>query len=454
MLSTARPKAQQMTVEVYLELKIQEGEGLKVEFKEKLANLDREMVAFANAAGGEIYLGVSDDGTVKGMEITNALLSQIQDIARNCDPPIPINLKKYTKYGVLLVSVAEGVNKPYKCKDGFFLRVGPNAQKLKRDEIIQFINDVGKIHFDEAINQRFEYTADFSSEALDDYLRHCGLDLKVPAHDILISLNVGIKTKEKFQLTNAGVLFFAKNPQIFFPEAYVTAVRYQNNDRYSIIDKKDFAGSPLSQIEECLNFVKRHMSVGVDISGAARQDINDYPPVALREAIINAITHRDYLYDGAHIYIHMYPEYIEIENPGGLYHGLTIDDLGRRSVRRNRLIADLLHRARYIERVGSGFDRMKRALEHNKNPALEVKATNFFNIRFFKRSQDVNLQVLSPRQLKIYHHFLERKVMAKKEIAVLLNISEDTALRELKILLKHALVRKKGEGKATTYYLA
>lgn len=443
-----------MNEESYFNLKIQEGEGFKVEFKEKLANLDREMVAFANASGGEIYLGVGDDGTVKGIELTNALLSQIQDIARNCDPTIQINLKKYTQYGVLLISIEEGVNKPYKCKDGFFLRVGPNAQKLKRDEIIQFINDVGKIHFDEAINQRFVYASDFSRDALDNYLRHCGLDLKMPAQDILISLNVGIKTKEKFQLTNAGVLFFAKNPQAFFPEAYVTAVRYQSNDRYSIIDKKDFMGSPLSQIEEGLSFVNRHMNVGADIAGPARKDIYDYPPVALREAIINAITHRDYLYDGAHIYIHMYPEYIEIENPGGLYHGLTIDDLGKRSVRRNRLIADLLHRARYIERVGSGFDRMHFALEQNKNPALEVKATNFFNIRFFKRLPDFNLRKLSSRQLKLYHHFLERKEMTKREVAVLLNVSDDTALRELKILIQHKLIIKAGESKTTIYQLA
>ena len=446
-----------MSEESYLQLKLLEGEGSKVEFKEKLTNLDREIVAFANAAGGEIYLGVDDDGGIKGITITNALLSQIQDTAQNCDPSIRINFKQYKELRVLVVLIEEGENKPYKCKEGFFLRIGPNAQKLKRDEIIQFINDVGKVHFDESINQYFNYPEDFSHNALESYLKQCDLDLKAKTADILLSLGLAKNVKSSFKVTNAGGLFFANKPQTFFPEAYVTAVRYQSNDRYSIIDKKDFKGSLISQIEESLAFVIRHMNVATDfhaLTGGARQDIYDYPIIALREAIINAITHRDYLYDGAHIYIHMYPEYIDIENPGGLYHGLTLDDLGRRSLRRNRLIADILHRARYIERVGSGFDRMHHALAENKNPPLEVNVTNFFNIRFFKRVQEIDLQKISSRQLKIYHIFLEKKELTKRDLARILTISEDTALRELKVLMSHNLIKKQGEGKSTTYILA
>ena len=250
-------------------------------------------------------------------------------------------------------------------------------------------------------------------------------------------------------------MFFAKNPQ-FFPEAYVTAVKYQSYDRFSIIDKKDFKGTFISQIKESLAFIMRHMNVAADFSmltKGARQDIYDYPLIALREAVINAITHRDYLYDGAHIYIHMYPDYVDIENPGGLYHGLILADLGRRSVRRNRLIADILHRARYIERAGSGFDRMKHALAENKNPDLEVTTTIFFNIRFFKRVQDPNVLKLSSRQMAIYHYFVERKEVTKKDVASSLSISEDTALRELKVLIQHDPIKKIGVGKSTSYII-
>jgi ATP-dependent DNA helicase RecG len=198
------------------------------------------------------------------------------------------------------------------------------------------------------------------------------------------------------------------------------------------------------------------MNVGVEIDPsktAARQDLYDYPPIAIREAIVNAVTHRDYLYDGSHIYIHMYPDHIDIESPGGLYSGLTVEDLGRRSVRRNRLIADLLHRARYIERVGSGFDRMKESLRKNKNPEFEVSATNFFSIRFFKRSQDFNLQKLTKRQLSIYYSFIERKQLTKKELVLHHQFSDDTIMRELKVLIAFGLIEKQGIGKASYYLL-
>lgn len=341
--------------------------------------------------------------------------------------------------------------------DGFFLRIGPNSQKLKRDEIVQFINNVGKTHFDEIYNQKFEYPRDFSSDAFQTYLQHCGLQLKASQADILLSLNLAKKTQAGLSITHAGALFFSKNPQAFYPEAFITAVKYRTNDRFSIIDKKDFTGSPISQIEESLAFVLRHINSAIQIDAvksARREEIYDYPPVALREAIINATTHRDYLYDGSHIYIHMYPNHIDIENPGGLYPGLTIEDLGHRSVRRNRLIADLLHRAKYIERVGSGFDRMREALLNNGNPALEVSATNFFCIRFLKRVQNPHLQQLTSRQLAIYYSFMERNKLTKKEIAVYNQISEDTAIRELKVLMQLGLIVKQGEGKATYYVLA
>jgi ATP-dependent DNA helicase RecG len=147
----------------------------------------------------------------------------------------------------------------------------------------------------------------------------------------------------------------------------------------------------------------------------------------------------------------MYPENIEIENPGGLYQGLTMEDIGKRSVRRNRLIADFLHRAHYIERVGSGFDRMKQSLKENNNPELEISATNFFNIRFQKRLEDINISLLTRRQVDVYNFIQNRRVTTKKEISTFLTVSEDTALRELNALLNLKLIAKAGTGKATNY---
>lgn len=440
-----------------LELALSEGEGLTIEFKERISNLDREIVAFANTVGGVIYLGVDDQGKIIGISIDNSLKSQITDIAYNCDPSIQIQLKAHPKDKVLAIHVDKGLNKPYRCKDGFFVRNGPSTQKLRRDEIVALIQQNGNFRFDESINERFSFPKDFSQNALDEYLKISGIVTHAKAKDILESLNAAQFVEEQLKFTNAGVLFFAEKPQEFFPESYITAVKYKTNERFSIIDKKDFMGSLITQITDSLAFVIRHMNVEPNIHVekgpymGSRKDIYDYSPIAIREAIVNAVAHRDYYYDSSHIYIHMFPDYIEIENPGGLFRGLTIEDLGKRSVRRNRLIADLLQRAGFVERVGSGFSRMEKDLEENNNPPLEVSVTNFFNIRFYKRLERVDQSQLTSRQQEIYRLLCNRDQMTKKEIANQINISEDTAIRELQRLIDLEIINKTGIGRATVY---
>jgi ATP-dependent DNA helicase RecG len=442
-----------------LELALAEGEGLTIEFKEKIANLDREIVAFANTIGGIIYVGVDDQGKIKGITIDNSLKSQITDIAYNCDPSIQIQLEVYGKEKVLAIHVNKGLNKPYRCKDGFFIRNGPSTQKLKRDEIVTLIHQTGTVRFDECINEQFKFPEDFSRNALDEYLKMSGIITHATAPDILGSLNAAQNIEHQVKFTNAGVLFFAEKPQDFFPESYITAVKYKTNERFSIIDKKDFKGSLIFQITDSLAFVFRHMNVepsvqiGIGSYLGARTDIYEYSPIAIREAIVNAVAHRDYFYDSSHIYIHMFPDYIEIENPGGLYRGLSLEDLGKRSVRRNRLIADLLHRAGFVERVGSGFSRMEKSLAENNNPPLEVSATNFFNIRFYKRLEGINERDLTSRQKDIYRLLCNRDKATKKEIALQLNLSEDTVIRELNHLMNLGIIIKSGIGKATIYQI-
>lgn len=444
-------------MEKMLELALLEGEGLKVEFKEKLANLDREIVAFANTAGGVIYLGVDDSGKIIGISIDNQLKSQVSDIAHNCDPSIRITLHEYRKERILAIHVETGNDKPYRCKEGFYIRNGPSTQKLRRDEIITMINQTDKIRFDETLNKHFRFPQDFSQEALNEFLNISGIVTHATPSHILVSLSAAQEETDGLKFTNAGILFFAKDPQLFFPESYITAVKYKTSDRFSIIDKKDFKGSPISQIEQTLAFVLRHMNIEprINMGGnqvlGARKDIYEYSPIAIREAVINAVTHRDYLYDSSHIYVHMYPDFIEIENPGGLYRGLSLEDLGKRSIRRNRLIADLLHRSGFIERVGSGFSRMENALLENSNPPLEVQASNFFNIRFHKRLLGIEPQQLTLRQIEIYQILCNRGAVSKKDLVTQLHVSGDTILRDLNSLIELGVVSKQGRGKSITY---
>jgi ATP-dependent DNA helicase RecG len=134
-----------------LEQIIEQGEGYYYEFKLKVgSDLHKEMVAFANASGGTILIGVDDDGSIPGIEINNALLSQIQSIATTCDPPVHVVIDKI-KDKILSIYVPEGILKPYRCPSGFYIRVGANSQKMNTDGILAFVEKEGRIRFDEQV---------------------------------------------------------------------------------------------------------------------------------------------------------------------------------------------------------------------------------------------------------------------------------------------------------------
>jgi ATP-dependent DNA helicase RecG len=437
-----------------LDLILSEGEGERIEFKEGLSRLDRELVAFANAGGGSVYVGVNDQGKVVGTNIDNRVKSEISVIARNCDPPIKVEIAAHPNK-VLEVRVPEGDDKPYRCKGGFFLRMGPNTQKLNRNEIRHMIVSTSTYRFDEVPNDVFKYPQDFDTGKLKEFVNLSGLTTVADPEDILLSLDVARWDKDRLVLSNAAVLFFAKHPQSYIKESHISCVRYHGRDRFNITDRQELTGNPIEMIENAHAFVKRNIRIGYSFeAGARRQEYFEYPMPAVREAIINAVMHRDYFYDASNIYIGIYSDRLEIENPGGLYSGLTIDDLGRRSVRRNRLIADLLFRAGYVERVGSGIPRMRKALEENNNPPMDITATNYFSVVLYPRIERLDNLPLSKRQFRLYQIVSERGVIKTAEAARLMGISEDTTLRELRSLIGLGLLERKGIGKTTSYVLS
>ncbi|MEA1957732.1 MAG: putative DNA binding domain-containing protein, partial [Euryarchaeota archaeon] len=205
---------------------IQEGgEGYNIEFKEALTDIDKELVAFANSSGGRIFLGITDDKKVKGVKITNRLKSQVQDIADNCQPSVKILFEVLKD--ILVIIVREGADKPYKCSSGFYTRVGPNSQKLNRDEIIDFFKAEGKIRFDELVNLKFDYDTHFDPTKLDRFLRLAGISKVLDTSSILVNLGVAEKQEGKIIFNNTGILFFTRNLQDIYYHTAVTCALYK-----------------------------------------------------------------------------------------------------------------------------------------------------------------------------------------------------------------------------------
>ena len=153
-------------------------------------------------------------------------------------------------------------------------------------------------------------------------------------------------------------------------------------DKIHILDRKDFDGGVVADIEDAMRFIKRNTRTAYRIKGLRRQNIPEYPMEAVREAITNAVMHRDWFFDGANVFVELYADRIEVISPGSLPKGLTLADLGRKSIRRNPLIADLLHRIDFIEKAGTGIRRIRDGAREQDCPEPEFEADRFVTVTF------------------------------------------------------------------------
>ena len=440
------------------------GEDYFVEFKENIdKTLAKEMVAFSNSQGGKIFVGVTDFGEIKGVEITNKLKSQIQDIARNCDPPILVNISSYKK-NILIIEIPEGNKKPYSCSQGFFIRNGPNSQKLSRDEILSFAYTEGKLTFDEQLNKDFIYPADFDKLKFKDYLKEAKLTDINDDESLLINLGVAKKAKNKILLNNAGILFFAKDPRKFLITSEVICVEYQTNDKVNILDRKIYNDGILENIKQAINFVKRRIKVEFEIKTARRKEIPQYPEETYREAIVNAIMHRDYFDKSSDVMIEVYRNKIVVFNPGGLVQWLKPKEFGTISKRRNPIIASLLSRTIFVEKMGTGINRIKNAMKSSNlpPPKFEFYEHSFYTTlndktKFKRPEKDLrkdlekdlrkDLKKLNINQRKIITEIKKNQYITQKELSKIIGINEKNIRNNIRKLKDLGIIKRVGPDK-------
>lgn len=341
----------------HLKLLIREGEGLTVEFKERYTpRIDEDIVAFANAKGGTILLGVRDGGTVVGERLTNDLKAKINSLARNCKPSISVELGQVGE--VVVIVVPEGTEKPYSCGSGYYRRLDGNAQKMSHDELRIMFAEHDPMPFEERAVRGFTFD-DISKTKIRAFTKEAGIRIgKTSVPDFLRSLNVADETRVK----NAGALFFAKDIGKHLHHAEATLLAFKGTDRLHIYDRRDVRDDLLTQFNEAIAFLKKHLNIRTEIKGLDREDIYEIPLEVLREAVVNAIMHRDYSIRGTQVFVEVHDDRVEIVNPGGLPKGLSLRELGTVSVRRNAIIADLFSRMHMVERTGMGIRKMKEAM--------------------------------------------------------------------------------------------
>jgi len=418
------------------------GEGQFIEFKEALdKSFAKEIVAFANASGGIIYLGISDEGTIKGIEISNRLKSQIQDIAYNCDPSIIISLAEINN--VMTIEIKEGTNKPYACSSGFFMRMGANSQKMKRDEIISLSIKSGKIRFDEQICTDFDWK-DFDNEKFEYYLKLAGISNNMPTEEILKNLRV--LTHEG--LTNAGALYFAKEPYKYIISSKIRCVHFNDDERIDILDKKVIDRGIIGNIEFAVAWIIERVSVKYEIKDIKRKEFPEYPIEAYREAIVNAIIHFDYFL-GDSIAIEKLKTSIIINNKGELL--FPESEFGRKSESRNRLLADLLARTHLMEKAGTGIKRVTDACITNGNN-IRFEFTDSFWVTIDTNLlsnvvENVTENVTENRQGLIKKLIERNPEITTTKLSKELNVSRMTISRAIEILKQSGEIKRSGSAK-------
>ena len=361
---------------------IAEGEHQTLEFKTGVpSELRKHLAGMANAEGGTIVLGVRNGGEVVGLELTDKVWRKILDEAKACEPTVHVQIGQREE--VVTITVSESEDKLVAVKQGVYLRDGPTTRKMTAREIKKFMADYMPSSFDSQLAYNCSYPDDLDWEKYYEWQQKTGLRHAKDPHDVLLELEAAAETSEGIVLTNAAVLMFAAAPERFIPHSYITCALFNGDDGSRVLDRKDIYGNLLKQIDEAVLYLEKNMRVAYIREGTpSREEIHEYSPASAREAIVNAVMHRDWSMTGANVFVKMFADRLEIQSPGSLPEGITVDTLGSRSRRRNPVLADIMFRAGVGEKMGTGVSYMRRESILNGNPEPEFLDSDFFSVIF------------------------------------------------------------------------
>ena len=329
------------------------GEGFTTEFKRAgTTGLGRELCAFANATGGTILLGVADDGKIYGIANHNRLKSEVQSIARSADPPIAVEIESADQ--VLCVRVPAQQSKPYSFGGKFFIREGASSQQMSREEIREFFFKEGLIRFDETPCRNFDLVRDLTKKNWERFGQRAGLPQGLEPVATLENLHL-VKTGE---MTHAGAWLLADDITRYTLQAGVTCAVLRGVTKIHILDRKEFTGDLYSTFEDSMAYLQAKLNTALIPHARGRDERLELPEDALREALVNAIAHRDYRFT-ANVQVYVFHDRLEIVTPGGLPAGMREEDLGTKSVPRNPLLFGMLYRMGLVEQIGSGIRRIR-----------------------------------------------------------------------------------------------
>ena len=463
---------------------IKTGESVNIEFKREVPKKSekyiKSVVAFANTAGGKIVIGVDDEtheivGVDKNevFKIIDGIANTVSDM---CYPQIFPNIGVDTIDGksVIVIEIYPGASRPYYIKSlgkeaGTYIRVSGTSRPA--DEAILKDLELQGAHrsFDEMVCIEHKYDVDRAEElcaAIKRYMVEAAKTKseKEKVKDVTVQnlINWGVVKNVDGILapTNAFVLLTDNT----FSFAKIQCALFKGTERVVFIDKRDFEGPLYEQIEEAYEFVLKHINLGSEISGLVRTDAYELPTEAIREAIVNATTHRNFL-DRACVQVAVYDDRVEVTSPGMLYGGLTIEQIKEGGSKiRNRCIAEVFSRMKIIESWGTGIKRMFSSCKEYgiKEPEL-LEIGDSFRVNLYrpsynetskgslksspKSSPKSSSKDLNSTQEKIIELIQENRKITQAEMAEVIAISKRAIQKNIKELVEAGIIEREGSSR-------
>lgn len=337
-------------------------ENQYIEFKTEqvqAADLAEELVAFANGEGGELWLGIADDGTVSGL--SRAYEEDVMNICRTaCIPPL---LPKYDEFEidgkrVARITIDSGPDKPYyTSRNRYYIRVGTTKRIASREELIRLFQVSGAIHYDIVEVARARVN-DLDLGSIAEYFTRYNLSFyDEPEAERLRLMTYTDLLGEQGRPTVAGLLIFGLAPERFLPQSGIDFAHFLGGDLSAdLLDKQRIAGPLPRQVEGGLAAIKTNLRTPSTIQGARRVDAPHYPDRVYRELLVNACVHRNYSISGANIRVFLFADRLEVISPGRLPNTVTVEKLPvGTSFARNPVLVRLMENLGYVDKLGRGL---------------------------------------------------------------------------------------------------
>ena len=433
-------------------------ENQNIEFKQEyVPDIRKEVMGFANAEGGTVYVGVRKDGAVLGIGDPDGVMLQIvnslkDSLAPDIMPFVRVNTVEIEEKQVIEIDVTTGTNRPYYLREkglkpgGVYVRKGSSTQPMTEEGILEMIlqNSGRSFELCRSMNQELTfYTLQTEMQRRSIEIGPSQMrTLKLIGEDGLYT-NLALLLSDQCETTTKVALF-------------------QGTDKELFRDRKEFTGSILKQLEDVYQFIDLVNKTKATFSGLDRTDWRDYPEEAVREALLNSIVHRDYSFSGSNL-VNVYEDRIEFVSLGGLVSGLELKSifLGV-SQSRNPNLAAVFYRMRLIESYGTGIGKIERAYKTCPfQPEFET-AKGVFRVTLPNRNEEQNNEVqvsdnadedisLNEQKQLIVQYAQENGSITRKEVEDLIGAGTTKAFRLLKELCEAGKLEQKGNGRLSTY---